>query len=274
MALVFNRKINPFEAEHLVSIARIIADTESGLTGSQIGNALAQSKIPDVDTGNTKWKRLFNAFVTFQNEHQVGNHVIVFLSRAMNPVTYTDKRDLFDLRRNQLNQVLCFSGYEIGIDGKVRRVSRASTLSEAQQRANKLKSILDSRNAHQEIFKFCNAEIISDNYFHAVVEAMKSITSRLRSLSGLDGDGAQLARDALTGNAEKKPILAINSFNSKTLVGEQSGFMNLLIGLYGTVRNPLNHEAKIEWEMDECDAVDILTAISFVHRKLDRAIKL
>jgi len=58
---------------------------------------------------------------------------------------------------------------------------------------------------------------------------------------------------------------------SETLVGEQRGFVSLLKGLYGTIRNPLGHEAKIEWEMSEQDAVDILTTVSLVHRKLDKA---
>ena len=37
------------------------------------------------------------------------------------------------------------------------------------------------------------------------------------------------------------------------------------------VRNPIAHEAKIERPMPEQDAVDILTTISFVHRKIDQA---
>lgn len=39
----------------------------------------------------------------------------------------------------------------------------------------------------------------------------------------------------------------------------------------GKVRNPLAHEPKMEWNVSEQDALDILTTISFVHRKLDRA---
>ena len=50
--------------------------------------------------------------------------------------------------------------------------------------------------------------------------------------------------------------------------------MNLLKGLYGTIRNPLAHNPKIEWDMTEQDALDILTMISLVHRKLDQARRL
>ena len=47
--------------------------------------------------------------------------------------------------------------------------------------------------------------------------------------------------------------------------------MNLLKGLYGTIRNPMAHDPRVEWDMNEQDALDILTTISLVHRKLDQA---
>jgi uncharacterized protein (TIGR02391 family) len=97
---------------------------------------------------------------------------------------------------------------------------------------------------------------------------MKSITSRIRILSGQDGDGADLVDVAYGG---KSPILKINSFDTESKRGEQKGFVNLLKGLYGMVRNPTAHESKIEWEMSEQDAIDILTTISLIHRKIDNS---
>ena len=44
-----------------------------------------------------------------------------------------------------------------------------------------------------------------------------------------------------------------------------------MVGLFGAVRNPLAHAPKTVWPMSEEDALDILTLISFIHRKLDRA---
>jgi uncharacterized protein (TIGR02391 family) len=64
---------------------------------------------------------------------------------------------------------------------------------------------------------------------------------------------------------------ALNSLVSETEKGEQRGFANLLIGLFGTIRNPLAHNPKIEWDMSEQDALDILTMVSLIHRKLDKA---
>jgi uncharacterized protein (TIGR02391 family) len=102
---------------------------------------------------------------------------------------------------------------------------------------------------------------------------MKSITSKIRSLSGLTGDGCDLVHDAF-GQKYGTPLLAINAFKTETHKGEQNGFMNLLKGLYGTIRNPLAHDPKVEWPMTEQDALDILTMISLVQRKLDQAYRL
>jgi hypothetical protein len=68
-------RVPPFDAQHLQSIAKILADTDSGLTGSEIGYLLTDCRIPDPNPEMTKWKRLFNAFVGFQNQRQFGNHV-------------------------------------------------------------------------------------------------------------------------------------------------------------------------------------------------------
>ncbi len=66
----------------------------------------------------------------------------------------------------------------------------------------------------------------------------------------------------------------LNSLKTETEKGEQKGLVNLLIGLFGTFRNPTAHAEKIYWEMNKEDALDILSLISLVHRKIDKVIKL
>src|SRR5208283_4119158 len=58
---------------------------------------------------------------------------------------------------------------------------------------------------------------------------------------------------------------------TETQRGEQRGFVSLLRGLCGTIRYPLVRDSKVDWDMTEQDALDILTMISLVHRKLDQA---
>lgn len=271
MALATRQRIPVFDAQRLEAIAKVLADTETGLTGSQIGYLLQDSQIPDVDSASTKWKRLFNAFIEFQNEHQVGNHVVVFINRAMNPASYTEKPTDFKLRQDRLNTVLAFCGLRVDDDGKVKKANAARTLDEAAMRANRLRAALMQRNVHEDVLAFCNTELLEENYFHAVFEAMKSITAKLRTLSGSTCDGADLVHYAL-GMKNGPPKLAINSLDTETLRGEQWGFVSLLKGLYGTIRNPLAHDPKVEWDMSEQDALDVLTMISLVHRKLDKVV--
>ena len=136
----FKKRYPPFPQQHLEQIAHILGDTETGLTGPELGHALTSCKIPDVDPSNTKWKRLYNAFVAFQNEHQVGNHVIVFIKHVMDPALYTDLPKVFSVRRNRLSKVLAFSGMELGNDGRLRLVKKAEDLNDALQRAARLKN--------------------------------------------------------------------------------------------------------------------------------------
>jgi uncharacterized protein (TIGR02391 family) len=264
-------RIPPFNAQQLTAIAKILADTDKGMTGTEIGYLLGDCKIPDVNPEATKWKRLVNAFIGEQNAKQFGNHIVVFINRAMNPVQYTKRPDVFASRRDELNTVLSLCGMRIGEDGKVRWSAQAQHLSEALERANRLHAALVLRKVHDDVLLFCRAELLQENYFHAVFEAMKSIASKIRDRSGLTGDGAPLVQQAFGMSDGKKPLLAINRLETETDKGEQRGFANLLVGLFGTIRNPLAHNPKIEWDMSEQDALDILTTASLIHRKLDGA---
>jgi len=264
-------RIPTFDSQQLTAIAKVLGDTVNGLTGPEIGHLLSECKIRDVSPDMTKWKRLFNAFAGWQNEKQLGNCVVMFINRAMNPVQYTNKVEVFASRRDALNVVLAFVGMSVGEDGRVRNVSVAQNLDEAMLRARRLHSALVSRKVHDDVLKFCKAELLEENYFHAVFEAMKSIAAKIRDMSGMRSDGADLVQGAFGLGNTRSPILAINNLATETDEGEQRGFANLLVGLFGTIRNPLAHNPKIEWDMSEQDALDILTTFSLVHRKLDQA---
>lgn len=265
-------KIQPFSGQQLEMICKVLGATDGGLTGSEIGQLLTSVPIPDTDPGITKWQRLYNAFAHFQNKRQFGNHIIVFITRAMDPVRYVGKKAVFETRIQALNEVLAFLGYYLNEQGQVCRTTRATTLQEATRRASRLKATLDSRQVHRDVLSHCNAELIQQNYFHAVLEAMKSIATKIKKLSGLSSDGADLVRAAFELGKTKAPMLAINPLATDSDESEQKGFVNLLIGLFGMVRNPTAHAPKIEWDINEQDALDLLTTISLIHRKLDRAV--
>ena len=264
-------RIRPFDAQKLEAACRVLADTTRGLTGSEIGYLLQDCKLVDISPDMTKWKRLFNALVEAQNKYQVGNHLIMFINRALDPVKYARDRENFEWRRNELNIVLSFSGFSVREDGKVVHTKRETTLKGALAKAGALRAKLEERKAHPEIFKYCKAELLEENYFHAVFEAIKGVFNRIRELSGLTSDGADLVNRVFS---IKAPILAINDLSSETEQSEQKGFSNILIGIFGAIRNPTAHAPKISWPISEQDALDIFSMVSFIHKKLDISVKI
>lgn len=263
-------RIEPFNAQTLEAACRVLADTERGLTGPELGYLIQDCNIHDISPTMTKWKRLFNSLVDAQNTYQVGNHLIMFINRALNPVNYARDKEKFEWRRSELNVVLSFSGFHVREDGKTIRIAKETTLKGAREKAGALRVKLEDRGAHAEVFKYCRAELLDENYFHAVLEAIKGIAQRIRDMSLLTTDGAELVNSAFS---VKNPVLKINSLTTETEISEQKGFSNMLVGLFGAVRNPVAHAPKKYWVMNEQDALDILSTASFIHRKLDIAVK-
>lgn len=261
-------QIEPFNAQKLEAACKVLADTERGLTGSELGYLIHDCKIQDVTPTMTKWKRLFNALGEAQNKHQVGNHLIMFINRALDPVSYARDKEKFEWRKSELNVVLSFSGFYVREDGKVARTTKETTLRGAREKAGALRAKLEDRGAHAEVFNYCRAELLDENYFHAVLEAIKGIAQRIRDMTSLTTDGADLVNTAFS---VKKPVLKINMLVTETEMSEQKGFSNMLVGLFGSVRNPVAHAPKTSWPMNEQDALDIMSTVSFIHRKLDNA---
>lgn len=265
------KPVRSFRAGDLEAISKVLGHTENGLKGSEIGHLLAQCEMSDPDPMLTKWTRIYNALVVEQNRRGNGGHVVGFVHKAMAPARWIQKEAAFEAMRSSLNVALTFSGLRVTEDGKVRYSRVATTLAEAAERASRLRRNLVSRHVHTEVLKFCQAELLQENYFHAVLEACKSIASKIREQTGLTTDGAELAQQAFGIPKGGSPRMAINALVTEIEFGEQRGFCNLLVGLFGTFRNPAAHAEKIYWLVDEVDALDILSIVSLVHRKLDRA---
>ena len=257
-----------FTSGQLEAICKALADTETGLTGSEIGHSLEQIGVTDLEPIATKWKRLYAALADRQNRDGSGDRVLAFVHIALEPSRYAGNQQVFQLRRDAVNVPLAFCGLRYGEDGKFRRCEPAATLSEAETRANRLRALLEQRGVDAEVLSFCRAELLQDNYFHAVLEATKSVADKLRSMTGLSTDGAELAQQALGG---ANPPLRINELSTETQRGEQRGFCNLLVGMFGLFRNPMAHAPRSGWPMGEQDALDLLSLASYVHRRLRRA---
>ncbi|MBN2550306.1 MAG: TIGR02391 family protein [Anaerolineales bacterium] len=262
--------IPSFSVQQLQAICNVLGDTSDGLTGSDIGMLLTQCGIIDPCPGITKRNRLYEALRQRQQQDRCANNVIAFIQAAMHPVRFSQDPVKFQSIKDRLNLVLSFAGYQLGEDGNLREISIARTLSEAEQRAGRLRSELLRRNVHPDVLHFCNTELLQDNYFHAVLEATKSVADKIRQITRLTGDGANLIDNAF--GLKNGPLLAINTLDTESEISEHTGLANMIKGLFGIFRNPTAHAPRTTWVIKEQDALDLLTMVSYIHRQLDRAV--
>jgi len=257
------------QTSSLEYICKNIGDTNTGMTGGEIEKILRDSGIEDSDKGVTKWKRLYNAFANYQNNAKSSSKIIIFLCHAMHPSRYLGKTEIFHSRLTELNKQLSFIGIELTGTGKFRKVDAAKTLTEAEQRASNFKQKLIARNVHPDIFKFCDPELIAENYFHSVFEGVKSIGERLRFMSNVHADGNPLVDVAFS---TSNPLIKINLLIDDNHRSEHLGLANSIKGLFGLIRNPTAHKPKIVFLIDESEALDVMTIISYIHKRLDKAL--
>ena len=255
-----------FDLGTIESLARVLG--EAG-TRSDIDRILAQLRIDDQSGQSTKWRRLNWVFNDVQEKYHCANKVIEFIGAFLAPTRFVGNNEEFENIRRDLNQILAFSGLEYGADGAFRPQDAASTITEAEQRAQNILAKFQDRRIHHEVLKYCRARLMEENYFHAVFEATKGLAERVRELSGVDADGARLV-DGVFGGTQ--PVLAFNTLQSDTEWNEHRGYAFLMKGCFAAIRNPLAHEPQILWNGED-DAADYFTLISLLHRKLDDCVR-
>jgi uncharacterized protein (TIGR02391 family) len=258
-----------FEPGQIEAISHILGDTDSGLTGQEIGYMLDSIGIKDISPEMTKWKRLFNAFVAAHKVIGHDNFILRFIIRSLEPSRFTDQSIRYNSIISRLNKILSFQGLCFLEDGKIHSTKVSHTLSEAEQRATDLKNICIDRGFHPELIRYCESELLVNNYFHAVLEAVKGISSSIRARTNLTTDGAELFEAVFS---IQNPLLLISTLQTESEKSEQKGFCNLLKGLFGTFRNPTAHTAKIEWPMDKQDALDLFAIASYCYRRIEKSI--
>ena len=198
-----------------------------------------------------------------------GQGVLRLVQVLYDPIHYAENRDEFTEFCDGINRILRFTGYEYRDDGQFYRVVETRTLSEAERRATAVTNKFASRRVHPEVQKYCKAEYMQENYFHAVFEAAKGLAERIREKTGLKTDGVNLVKQSFERPKNGLPRLVINTLDSQTERNEHDGFMNLLLGSFQMFRNPIAHTPRVKWQRELEDAVDCLTLISFLHFVLD-----
>jgi len=261
----------PWPSSVIQAVADVLASTEwPGLSNTEIHRLLTLAHIPDLEAAN-KRTRLGTALHNQQQHDGNPGGIIRFLTEAMAIGRYLNDQPRFDALREALAAPLSLVGLQINEQGAVAAaVATATTLDEVAKLAGRLRTELRRRGVHPEVLRFCEEELLRKSLFHAVFEATKGVSDRLRHISGFTGDGAELVDQCFTARSGV-PLLRINAYQTVAETSEQKGFANLLKGLFGTFRNPPAHtpRATTTWKLTEPDVLDLFCMLSFVHRRLD-----
>ncbi len=247
-------------------ISNILGDTASGFTGSEIGRLLEICHIPDAWPNGTKRIRIFNSLAEQCNRDQTPNCVYRFIQEALMPSRWLDAPSACAEMRTKVNEVLLLKGLRLTEENQYEQVKTATTISEAKQRASQLGKKMYDMHMHPMVLSCCKEELLVENYFHAVLEAAKSLTDRIAEGTNLHLEGTKLIERAFS---IENPAVVMNTLRTKSEQNQHRGLKERLLGINYAVRNVTAHELKIKWAIEEDSAINMLSIISALHKELD-----
>lgn len=257
-----------FDPQITRAVADVIGQTEyPGLSGSDIARRLQLIGL-DYEAGGNKRDRLFGTLHNAQVRQKAGNTLIVFIARALSPSQHTEDPERFYQLQGQLNAKLAPHGWSINDNGKLERSVKTSSMQEVEVLSARFHTELIRRGTHAELLKYCEVEVLQESLFHAMTEAAKSISARIREMTALKEDGASLFNVALS---IKHPRIVINALTTESEQAAQKGFLNLLTGIHGHFRNPRAHATRLGSEENRQQFMETLGLLSYVHGVLDRS---
>ncbi|WP_323088580.1 TIGR02391 family protein [Allobaculum sp. JKK-2023] len=259
-----------FDQQKVESICDIIADTSNGLTGRELQHLLDLCSVPyDLPIAPNKRQWFFNCLAYKFNREQSQYLFKDIIEKTVNLARYTDfdNREQYEYLVNGINKVLLLEGYEINTSGIIVEVEKADTLDEVDRRANEREAKFQKQNFHPSVVHLAKKEYVNGQYFEAVFEASKGLSKKVRELTGLTGDGANLFEKAFS---TKNPYLVLNRLETETERNEQNGLRTLINAIFLMFRNPQAHNLKLDWPVNEVKALDALSLISFAFKGLDQ----
>lgn len=246
-------------------------------TGYKITNMFRSLHIYDFDTDNygkpvsTKWKRLKNAIIYECTQKRKAVPFFLVIEYIMKPINFVNSPESWQGNRRDINANLLFYGFELTDAGKVIITNSVDTVMDAQRRLQSFQNKLEMYDIHKNILQFCNEELFQNNYFHAILEASKSVLQRVRDLSEIELDGTKLIQQVLS---SKNPVILIrgNMLKTDTDRSLYNGLKNLLETIVSLYRNPKAHAPKLFDVTSETDAITAFNMMSLAHRILDNCI--
>jgi uncharacterized protein (TIGR02391 family) len=251
--------------EALETLAQVIGDYFSG---SEITRLFNRSGYPEiVHDGGTKWRFVSATFESLQQRGSgIPNHVLKVILTACNPQGWINKRDQFENLLHAINEVLAFYGLTINEEGNLLKTGEKASTVRQTKSADECE--FEARTFHPEIIKHGRSHFCRGAYFHAVFECCKTFDSAVRKNACSERSGHALMGEAFNINGPIK----LNSQQTQSEKDEQQGIMYLCMGLMNAIRNPQAHEPELNWPMSKEDALDVLALVSFLFRKLERAL--
>jgi hypothetical protein len=166
--------IASFSDSHIRKLAEILA---GAYTHKELTDLLGQCGIAE-QGGDPKWERVLLALRVRQQTDGCGTNVGAFIQAALDPARFVGRAQEFSDFRDHANEVLAFSGIHLGEDGKLRAVTQARTLSEAQEKANRLRSKPIERNVHYDVLQFCKADCFRKTIFMQFLRPPRALPKR------------------------------------------------------------------------------------------------
>lgn len=266
--------------QQLKALCDVLADTDNGLTESEIRLKLGQCSISILDkgdysngyvykTGLNKRDWLYNCFANEVNSKKSYINIYRFIENALDPVNFTaeNKRKKYKFLFEEINKKLLLIGLEVKENGKIIETVKAETLDDVDKRVKSLEQKLNDRRIHDEVRKYCIRDYLQKDYHDTVFEAAKGVAQRVRDITGLSEDGGQLFQKVFS---TKDPYIYFNTLTTESEKSEFIGLKELLEAIFHLVRNPVAHTPKINWDIEEDKALDVLTVISLAHKYLDK----
>lgn len=252
------------EDAQIHAISKILGD---GLSNSQISEVFELCNLVGKNPSFSKFVRIFSTLKDVSIQSCSTNCVWKFIQQSFKLVKHRFALEQQKALICKINQVIIESGFEIRDDCDFYPTEKVVSLSEILKRTDSLRTKLTQYHAHEYVLKYCSKDFLEKDYFHTVHEAAKSLCKKVRELSDLKLDGAKLFETALS---VKDPYIKMSDLSTESLKNQQVGLCKMLCGIVSMIRNPTAHEMRMDWEINESDAIDILLVISFLHKMLDK----
>lgn len=246
--------------------------------GSELTKIFKRLNFYDHDSKNpqmklsTKWRRIENTLNYECKKSKNAKPVFLLIQQLLTPAQFIKQGQSSWIKaKKDVNEILIFYGFELNDSGMVQKVIIAKNFTDAQKRLTSFNEKLEMYDIHQNVTQYCREELFIDNYFHAIFEASKGLSDRVRTLSETELDGSTLINTVFD---RKQPIVIIrgNMLSTQADRSEYNGLKSLLNTIIYLYRNPKAHEPKLYNQTSETDAITAFTLMSLAHRILDNCI--